>query len=407
MLRFLVVDDEPTIVEGVYDSLASQYAESVDVCKAYTATEAYRILLRYPVDIMISDIRMPGLSGIDLLKWVETYRPRCRVILLTGYDMFSYAQEALRYACCVDYLLKNQGDDALMAAVDRQVEVIAAQNAKDVELTRLTRARNDHLKHVFRHHALRAWLTEGKAPPQEGCSIDVAAPVVCAAVRFPGGSEEVLIMDGMLGEYVPFMNKECLMLEDGVWIWLMQPSPSGEDETQFENRIYAGVQQAITAMDDMGVTVAVVLGKISEAPGEITARMLDCLSHFRAGDSRFISLEDAEERDDSINGICEYVRTHISDHSLSLITIAEYAHYNPSYLSRYFKKKTGQNLMDYVNDMRLKRACELLDTRRYTINEVTKQVGFVSQSYLTMFFKRRLCMTPSEYQRSGQARDKM
>jgi len=72
-------------------------------------------------------------------------------------------------------------------------------------------------------------------------------------------------------------------------------------------------------------------------------------------------------------------------------------HVNASYLSRVFKQETGSNIKDYIWELRLKRACELLRRPDIRINEIGMQLGFQTPSYFSYFFKKGTGKTPREY----------
>jgi Response regulator containing CheY-like receiver domain and AraC-type DNA-binding domain len=97
-----------------------------------------------------------------------------------------------------------------------------------------------------------------------------------------------------------------------------------------------------------------------------------------------------------ITNVKEYINDHLTD-NLSLIQISGAVYYNPSYLSRLFKSKTGMNLFEYISDIRLKKAEELLLTTEIKVNEMALQIGFSSPNYFYQFFRRSKGITPQEY----------
>src|SRR5690606_19167582 len=90
--------------------------EELDVCRAYSGKEALAWMARTRIDIVLTDIRMPGMSGLDLSAQIVTHWPRCRIIFLTGYSEFEYAYQAIQMAN-VRYLLKTEGYDKVMETV--------------------------------------------------------------------------------------------------------------------------------------------------------------------------------------------------------------------------------------------------------------------------------------------------
>jgi two-component system response regulator YesN len=68
----------------------------LDIYRAYSAIEGLEWLNRTKIDIVLTDIRMPGMSGLELHERVVRQWPRCRVIFLTGFTQFNYIQTAMR-----------------------------------------------------------------------------------------------------------------------------------------------------------------------------------------------------------------------------------------------------------------------------------------------------------------------
>jgi two-component system response regulator YesN len=126
MNRLLVVDDLPIIVDGLVDLFAFEGRHlELEVWKAYSASEALELLAKHRMDIVLSDIKMPGMTGLDLMKEMKQHWPRCKVIFLSSYDQFEYAREATSLGA-FDYILKVEGDEKIIACVQKAIEAIAA-----------------------------------------------------------------------------------------------------------------------------------------------------------------------------------------------------------------------------------------------------------------------------------------
>lgn len=132
MIRLLIVDNERWIVDSLLDLFGRPGKLELETFGAYSAAEALEALGRMKIDIVLSDIRMPGMDGLALQREIVRQWPWCKIIFLSGYDDFDYIQQALRGGG-VDYLLKTEGHEAVVAAVERA----AAQLYEAVESRQL------------------------------------------------------------------------------------------------------------------------------------------------------------------------------------------------------------------------------------------------------------------------------
>ena len=98
-----------------------------------------------------------------------------------------------------------------------------------------------------------------------------------------------------------------------------------------------------------------------------------------------------------INKIINYINA--NPHDVALKTVAGVVFINSSYLSRLFKKETGEKFIDYTMKVRLERAKVLLKTSKYTIHTIATMLGFSSAKYFSNNFKKKLGITPSQYKR--------
>jgi diguanylate cyclase (GGDEF)-like protein len=106
----LVVDDEPYILNTLSSLLGGEY----EVLTADSAEPAQEIFGRRPIDIILTDQRMPRLSGVQLLEWVRTHHPRTIRLLMTGFAELDEAVEAINRGQVFRYLFKPWHTDELL-----------------------------------------------------------------------------------------------------------------------------------------------------------------------------------------------------------------------------------------------------------------------------------------------------
>lgn len=114
-MTLLIADDEFMIRKGLMSLNWSEIG--IDrVLSAQNGIEAKQCLKENEVDIVVSDIRMPGMTGLALSEYIQSISASTAIILLTGFSDFQYAQEAIRYQV-FDYLLKPIKPNELMKTV--------------------------------------------------------------------------------------------------------------------------------------------------------------------------------------------------------------------------------------------------------------------------------------------------
>ena len=104
MLTILIVDDEKLERNGI-KFLLKREKEEFRILEAANGKDALGVLASNHVDILFSDVKMPYMSGLELVCQVREKDRNMEIVIFSGYNDFSYAREALRYGV-VDYVLK-------------------------------------------------------------------------------------------------------------------------------------------------------------------------------------------------------------------------------------------------------------------------------------------------------------
>lgn len=131
--KLLIVDDEWIIADSLssMEEWGERFIEVVGI--AHNGYDAIRILETESIDLVITDIRMPDLDGLQLLQFIYEAMPNTHVILISGYEDFSYARTALKYGA-KGYILKPIDTDELFEIVDRLFRQLDPVSEEDVSL---------------------------------------------------------------------------------------------------------------------------------------------------------------------------------------------------------------------------------------------------------------------------------
>ena len=111
-----------------------------------------------------------------------------------------------------------------------------------------------------------------------------------------------------------------------------------------------------------------------------------------------------KQTEDVVNQVKKYIVEHL-DGDTSLYNLAEQVHFSQEYLLRIFKKKEGITILQYINDLKLAAAKQLLTDSELQVREIADRLGFASQGYFGRFFRNKTGLTPNAY-REAEKRKK-
>lgn len=147
-MRLLIAEDELWLRKRLVSTIDwSSYGIS-EVYEAEDGGEALEIALKEKPDIVITDIRMPELSGIDLMKKLNENSIFSKMIVVSGYDDFEYAQGALRMGA-INYLLKPVDEEELLDSVKRCVEELKKEKNKKTVFDKQSAASEMLMEHIY------------------------------------------------------------------------------------------------------------------------------------------------------------------------------------------------------------------------------------------------------------------
>lgn len=409
LYRILVVDDEELITDSLAGMLAEAPQYELDVYKAYSGSEALELLNEQQFDIVVSDICMPGISGIGLAQKIREKWPLCHVIFQTGYDDFQYAQQAIRQRV-THYILKSEGDEVLLAAIGECIRRLEEDARKQADLIRV-QEENRVYKAMIRRKQIQN-LFRFDQEKEENFSIDLKKPVFLLAGRSSEKMEEAvgLAVDEVLKEKIAYaVRSEMAWLDKKVIIWILQQEE--KEDLPYAAAVVKGMAEGFCHVlcYRFGIAFSFVFQE-KEIEWSQVAEELERLRQIATNrlnpDKQLVMagveyFEDAEESEKSfVNRLMNYMWENI-DGDLSLCTLSDKLHLNPSYLSRRFKSLTGKNLTEAILELRVKKACELLKNTSLKISEIAPMVGYETAANFSKVFKKMMNITPREY-RDGE-----
>jgi two-component system response regulator YesN len=346
MLKAILIDDEQIVIEGIKTIVDWEKLDIELVATAYNGKVGLNLILEYEPDIVITDIQMPVMDGLELIEEVNQLGMDVHFLVLSGYGEFSYTQKAIHFGV-KEYLLKpcNQRD------IEEALQNIAKKVSKHQEKIRL---QEEKIERIYKNLA--------------------------------------------------FITNEYQMLFDK-----MKIAFSFRDKEQFDALLNTYFQVTKTYEDKKGLYTQLILKVIGKEYLEQAETLKESFTEEAIQDffgSFFV--EEKENTKDNfaedktqVAQIKLCVEKYLNHPDLSLKWIAQnYIFMSPDYLSKQFVKITGEKFSNYLNRCRIQKALELMHISEYQkVYEIADQVGLGhNPQYFSQIFKKYTGYTPSEYQ---------
>ncbi|NQX70429.1 response regulator [Paenibacillus alba] len=418
MSQLLLVDDEIYAIEGIKYNLEWASLGFTDIFEAYNIDMAKRIVTDHQIDIMICDIEMPGGNGLLLMEWVKEHYPSMVVVFLTCHSEFDYAKKALQLGV-FDYMVKPVNFSELEEIIVKALEI----RKKELGF--------EEIKETYERFYP---LWEAKKP--------LLVERIWQDYLDERISNDPVKMEGELQEVGLTISDNFTILPILISVEKWHKEFSSRDEEVLEYAIrnaaaelVIGQDSGLALQDHSGINVIFIYSGGSERDS-LEGWRLRCETFIRACSEYFYcdiscyignwaSIQDLYgvyqdlivmesnnvtqskmtfmyQRQSARKGekaIIEMVKKYILDHVTSEITreeIAASVHLNPAYLSRFFKKETGETLTDFMTFERMKMAKDLLTRTDATISQIAVSLGYTHFSHFSKMFKRTFHMTPHE-----------
>lgn len=229
MYKLLIVDDEYLVIEGLLKLVDwKKYGIHV-IGEASSGQEGLSLARDHKPDFVITDIKMPGLSGLDMMKRISDFNPKTRFLVLSGYDDFEWAKRAFNYGA-IDYLLKPVDLEQLDAVLSKAVEKMGEESSGEKRKEDLEKALSRSISLLKREAFIE--LLKGRYTSEKALEEKLGA----AQLKLSGEPCTVMLLkmketSEYSGTYIKELFKKLTdFFEDGRWGYAFQMS---EEEIVF------------------------------------------------------------------------------------------------------------------------------------------------------------------------------
>ena len=377
MMNILLIDDDSNIVDGLEAIIKNNFSpESFSITKCIDGAEAVVQMSKHFYPIIVSDVKMPKLDGIALLRILRKENINSKVIVLSGYSDYRFVREALKLGA-YDYLLKPVDIKTFCNVLNviRNNEPVSQSNSSLIHLEKSIADESDNSTasnaEYFDLDAQEPFLTKEELRNALGklanavLNTDLNAFYELTEYIFSHISKKYIDntdLKRVLTDYVYLlMNRSEKLLE--------LVSSYKLTENDLTNQIKEQV----------------LLSQLKKAFVNINELYIEQLRSVQNKKDRYL-----------VKKATEYIEAHHNE-QIMLSELASLFHMHPNYFSSLFKNETGTTVRDYILNIRIKKAKELMKDNNYKIIDIAIAVGYQDASHFNRAFKNITGMSPNRY----------
>ena len=335
-MKICIVDDEREVREGIIRKCRA-IGRNLEVLDAGFGRQALEFVLRHRPDLVLMDILMPGMNGLQLLQHIKPILPRVQVVFVSGYSDFEYARQAIRLEIS-DYLLKPVDEDDLLKVIRKAEQKLFEDMSTDWNniISELNRSYVD-IGNV-RHHSPTLWFNSS----------------VPKAIVLRNSDDHA--------------------------------DMAGKEVVSFDDRV-VGCVSVVTCTEE-GPNIFVSSSEFCEVYLWMRNKWFEDGTYDPS----------AKDASSSIAAAHRLMEAASLAH-LSLGWVAEQLKIHPITLSKQYKLQTGTSFVDAVIARKLKTACQLLMETDMKIQDICREAGYGDDQFFARQFKKKYGVTPYEFRK--------
>lgn len=411
MFKILVADDEKYDRDAIINILKNDFNEDFDVFQAKNGREAIEIAEIEKPDIIIMDIKMPGIDGLKAIAEIKKFHQNAYFIILSAYDYFDFALEAMKLNV-KDYILKPFSKKELIEKIQKGIEFIKIERIK----------RKKQIEEQEKIYNLLPVLENELSYSIIINMVDLIdyqiymeylnmnfnnAYCMIVDIKKDNSNDNIKIkIVDFLKEFISRKYKNIVSYRFTKEIVFFI---SFDDKKVFsDSEIIKNLTESIMSEIRKVFNISVKIGNGSiyndiHNMYKSYREACESLEYINSDDlklNRYIPVEKQQNADNKKIILFKEVEKYIVENlkeDIDMENTAKKFNISSSYFSRIFKDVLGYNFSDYINMIRIKKSKELLKEGILTIKEICYEVGYSDPNYFSKVFKKYEGVTPSEY----------
>jgi len=351
MIKILLVDDESWSIAGIRELIDYRSLGLESIGEARNGLQAIKIIEKDLPQIIITDIRMPMMDGIELVEYIHQKGLDIHVIIISGYSEFEYAKQAIDLGVFA-YILKPVEKEELKKALKNLVKIINKETLKKRKEFEYSNSRIKHLiyyiENLYKKEVMNEidYLFLEINKNKETTALDIHNTIISI----------IFALNNLLQRY----------------------------NSSIDDLLGEKVSARLTTLNFI-------------IPENLKPRLI----HIVTSIMKYIEINKKSYTGKIIEEVENYIRNNYCE-DISLQSLSDRYSINTAYLSRMFKSEVGMNFNEFLNQIRMETAIELLKNRDLKMKDIARLTGYSSSNYFFKKFKSYYRFTPSQFRETLQ-----
>lgn len=395
MYKILIIDDEYLVRCGLRQTIdwASFNAEIIG--EATNGQQGFEMAQFLEPDLIISDVRMPIMNGVELAAKLKEHNFAGKIIILSGYSDFEYAKSTFESGVAA-YVLKPVDNDELVETVKNVLESLTAERTESALFEGLTMQLPVVRQTLVRDILIGNVVIEEEIRTKAGLfNLYLPEKGYVVEVKLDNESEEdyarIMLVKKILEEHIPTIKE--IFVFDRFLIFFCNT----HDESFVEQTLKKFIEIFERKADFIISIVFAHYGRLNElhhayqtAQKIASSKILIGINSVSSENTGFINLKKP------VIDAIKYISEHY-DEDLSVKKVADAVNVSDSHLMHLFKENLNRTFNDVLTTYRMNIAKRLLRSKNYRVNEVATMVGYNDSKYFSTVFNKTFNELPSTY----------
>lgn len=342
-MKVIIVDDDIFVRRCLCIKVPWESLGFDTVIEAENGSVAYDLALKEEPNLVISDVKMPILNGLELSRKLREALVDIYIIVLSEYSDYDFVRKAMNYGVS-DYVLKPITKECIAQITDKILQI--ASDLQKVQYYNVLVTDKERIRETI-VHMLRTGDCEH-----------------CKQMFSNHITTQFAIND---------VKRFCLVFLDELFEQM-------SNITLNQTELFIFKKEAVIKIENIHNVTDILLNTYN-----LCQQCVEIMS------------KKSNSSEEYIQTMLRYIEAHYQESDLSVVKVADYIHLSPVYAGCLFKQYKGINILAYIHEIRISESKRLMKNDSINISEISKRVGYLTPDYFTKVFKKSTGLLPTEY----------